>query len=193
MVLPGGRMTREKALSWLKEYVKSERLIKHCYAVEAAMVGYAKLYGEDEARWGLCGLLHDIDFELHPEIHPMEGVKWLSEKGFDQEFVLAVQGHGDHTNTPRESLMAKALYAVDEMASFIVAVALVRPDKFVGLEPKSVKKKLKDKAFARAVDRNAVKISADELGMDFTEHIENVIKALSDGEKRLNAVEESLL
>lgn len=186
-------MTRESALKWLREYIKSERLIKHSYAVEAAMVGYAKVYGEDEARWGLCGLLHDIDFEMHPEVHPMEGIKWLADKGFDQEFVLAVKGHGDHTNTPRETLMAKTLYAVDEMASFIVAVALVRPDKFEGLEPKSVKKKLKDKAFARAVDRNAVKISADELGIDFTEHIGNVIKALSEGEKRLNTSGESLL
>lgn len=186
-------MDRIEAMSWLKEKVTSESLVKHCLAVEAAMRGYAKHYGDDMERWGLCGLLHDIDFELHPDKHPLIGVDWLLEKGFDGEFVLAVKGHGDHTNTPRETQMAKTLYAVDEMASFIVAVALVRPNKFEGLTSKSVKKKLKDKAFARAVDREGVKKGAEELGMDLTEHIELVIESLQSREAELNAEGMTLL
>ncbi len=178
-------MDRTEGMTWLREKVESESLIKHCLAVEAAMRGYARFYGEDEERWGLCGLLHDIDFEKHPDEHPFVGTEWLREKGFDEDFALAVKGHGDYTNTPRETLMAKVLYAVDEMSSFIIAVALVRPDKFEGLASKSVKKKLKDKAFARAVDREGVLRSAEELGVDFTEHIENVIGALRTRETEL--------
>lgn len=180
-------MDRSEAMSWLKEKVESESLIKHCLAVEGAMRGYAKYYGEDLERWGMCGLLHDIDFERHPDKHPLVGVDWLLDKGFDGEFVLAVKGHGDHTNTPRETKLAKTLYAVDEMASFIIAVALVRPDKFEGLTSKSVKKKLKDKAFARAVDREGVKKGAEELGVDLTDHINIIIEALQTRELELNS------
>lgn len=186
-------MDRTEALDLLKTHVESQQLLRHCFAVEAAMKGYAKVYGEDEALWGILGLLHDIDFEKHPDTHPKSGAEWLRAEGFDESFVLAVLGHSDKTQTPRETLMAKTLYAVDEMASFIVAVALVRPEKLEGLSAKSVKKKLKDKAFARAVDRSAVLTSSEALGVDFTLHIERVILALQEGEAFLNGMGESLL
>lgn len=186
-------MEREKMLGLLKKHVKSERLLKHCYAVEAAMKGYAKQLGEDVALWGTLGLLHDIDFEAHPQTHPIEGAKWLRAEGFDEEFVNAVLGHSDETGVPRESLMSRVLYAVDETASFIVAVALVRPDKLEGLTSKSVKKKLKDKAFARAVDRNLVLKGAEALEVELGVHIDRVILALQEGEAYLLEKGESLL
>lgn len=186
-------MTRPEAYEWLKTNVISDSLTKHCLAVEAAMMGYAKVYDEDVERWGNCGLLHDIDFEKHPDEHPMIGVTWLREKGFDEDFVLAVQGHGDHTHTPRETLMAKALYAVDELASFIIAVALVRPEKFNDLGVKSVKKKLKDKAFARAVDRELVLKGAEAMDVEFDVHVERIIQALSQREIELNEIGLTLL
>ena len=186
-------MNRVEAFDWLKEHVESESLIKHCLAVEAAMLGYAKVYGQDVERWGNCGLLHDIDFEKHPDEHPMIGVQWLRDKGFDEEFVLAVQGHGDHTHTPRETLLAKTLYAVDELASFIIAVALVRPEKFNDLGVKSVKKKLKDKAFARAVDRELVVKGAADMEVDFDLHVERIIQSLAERESELNEMGLTLL
>lgn len=169
---------RDKAFKLLKEYVESHSLMKHCLAVEASMMGYAKKFGEDIESWASCGLLHDIDFEKHPEEHPLIGVKILKEKGYPEDFVMAVKGHGDDTNTPRETLMAKTLYAVDELSSFVIACAVVRPNKFEGLKVKSVKKKLKDKAFAKAVDRDRIARSAEELGIELTEHIQTVIDAL---------------
>ncbi len=186
-------MQREDAKRWLLEHVKSESLIKHCLAVEGAMMGYAKAFNEPVERYRLCGLLHDIDFEMYPEEHPLVGVKWLEEKGFDEEFCLAVKGHGDHTQTPRETLLAKTLYAVDEMASFIIAVALVRPEKLQGISVKSVQKKLKDKAFARAVSREGIVSSAEALGVNLPEHIQRVIDALTAYEIDLNEQGESLL
>lgn len=186
-------ITREKALELLKEYVDSSSLIKHCLAVEGSMRGYANKFDEDVELWGACGLLHDIDFEKYPDEHPLEGVKILREKGYPEEFIMAVQGHGDHTNTPRETKMAKALYAVDELSSFVIACVLVRPNKFEGLKVKSVKKKLKDKAFAKAVDREQIKKSAEELGVDLTEHIQNVIDSLVKREEELNSMGESLI
>ena len=186
-------MTREEALDWFGEEVSSDSLKKHCYAVEASMRIYAEKLNEDVLRWGLCGLLHDIDFEKYPDVHPFKGVEWLKQKGFDEEFTLAVLGHGDHTNTPRDTQMAKTLYAVDELSSFIVAVALVRPDKFEGLTSKSVKKKMKDKAFARAVSREGIQEGADALGVEITTHIDTVIEGLSKFEMFLNEKGESLL
>jgi len=184
------RITAEK---WLKEEVSSESLLKHCYAVEASMRAYAKIFNEDQERWGICGLLHDIDFEKYPEEHPRIGYKWLQEKGFDESFALAVLGHGDHTNTPRETPLAKTLYAVDELSSFIVAVALVRPEKLNGISVKSVKKKLKDKAFARAVSRDGINKGAEALDIELADHINTVIEGLQSFEIELNQKGESLL
>ncbi len=183
---------RSSALELLKEHVETKRLLKHSFAVEGAMIYYAKKLNEDETRWGICGLLHDIDFEKHPDLHPNEGVKWLTDKGYDDEFVIAIKGHADY-NTKRESHMAKALYAVDELASFIVAVALVRPTKFEGLKVKSVKKKLKDKAFAAAVNRDTINLGAEGLNIEMTEHIQNVINALVEHETTLNTYGLSLV
>jgi putative nucleotidyltransferase with HDIG domain len=186
-------VNRQTALEWLKENVSSESLLKHCYAVEAAMRAYGRFYDEDVERWGMCGLLHDIDFERYPDEHPLVGVEWLKEKGFDEEFVVAVKAHGDHTHTPRETHLAKALYAVDELASFIIAVALVRPDKLQGMTPKSVKKKLKDKAFARAVDREGIQKGAEAMGVDLTDHIARLIETLQVREEELSEQGVSLL
>lgn len=170
---------RDEAFKLLKEYVKSESLLKHCLAVEASMIEYAKKFNQDVDRWAACGLLHDIDFEKYPDEHPLKGVEILKEKGYDDEFINAIKGHADNTNTKRETLLAKTLYAVDELSSFIIACALVRPTKLEGLKVSSVKKKLKSKAFAQAVNREVVKKGAEELGVDFQEHIQTVIDALS--------------
>lgn len=178
-------ITREKAFDLLKQYVDSNSLIKHCLAVEASMRGYAKKFGQDVEAWGACGLLHDIDFEKYPEEHPLKGVEILKENGYPEDFIMAVKGHADRTNTPRETNMAKTLYAVDELSSFVIACVLVRPNKFEGLKVKSVKKKLKDKAFAKAVDREQIKQSAQELGVDLTEHIQTVIDSLVQREEEL--------
>jgi len=186
-------LERIMAEKWLKEEVSSESLRKHCYAVEASMRAYAEKFNEDQEVWGICGLLHDIDFEKYPEDHPRVGYKWLQEKGFDASFTLAVLGHGDHTNTPRETQLAKTLYAVDELSSFVVAVALVRPEKLNGISVKSIKKKLKDKAFARAVSREGINKGAEALGVELADHINTVIQGLQAFEDVLNQKGESLL
>ena len=179
-------MDRVKAFELLKQHVNSESLIKHALAVEAAMIGYAKKTNADVAVWSVLGLLHDLDYEKYPETHPMPSADILRESGYSQEFIDAVLGHADYTNVPRVTQMAKTLYAVDELASFVVAVALVRPDKFENLEVKSVRKKMKDKAFARAVNREEIQKGADELEVDLLEHIQNVIEALQERELELN-------
>ena len=185
--------TREEALDFLNKHVKSLSLTGHCMAVEASMRGYAKHFSEDVERWGMCGLLHDIDFELYPEDHPIPGLDILRKEGFDEEFIRAVQGHASENKELRDTNMAKTLYAVDELSSFVIACVLVRPNKFDGLKLKSVKKKLKDKAFAKAVNRENIKDSADELGVDLSEHIQIVIDSLVDREKELNAQNMSLI
>lgn len=180
-------ITREKAFELLQKHTESKSLIKHALAVEAGMIGYAKKYNEDMEIWSALGLLHDVDYEKYPEEHPCKGVEILKEEGYPEDFVTAVLGHADYTNTPRENPMAKTLYAVDELASFIVACVLVRPSKsFDDLTVKSVKKKLKDKAFARAVDRDCITKGAEELGVDMTEHIQFLIDSLREREKVLN-------
>lgn len=176
---------REEAFELLKKYTKSESLLKHAFAVEAGMRAYAKKYGENEDRWAAVGLLHDIDYEMYPEEHPIKGVEILKDEGYDEEFVEAVKGHADYTETPRESKMAKVLYAVDEFASFIVTVALVRPTKLEGMKYKSVKKKYKSKAFAEAIDREHLMQSVEELGEDFAEHVKLLIKELQNHEEFL--------
>lgn len=187
-------MKREEALQILKKYVKSESLIKHCLAVEAGMIGYGKLLNENTEEWSIAGLVHDIDFELYPNEHPFKGEKILQEEGFAPQIIHAVMGHADYTNTKRESSMDKALYAVDELGSFIVACVLVRPSKsFDDLEVKSVVKKFKDKAFARAVDRESIKKATEEFGLELNQHIENMIVFLKERESELKASGYSLI
>jgi putative nucleotidyltransferase with HDIG domain len=173
-------MTRDEALTILKEYTKSESLLKHAYAVEAAMRAYARKFGEDEELWGIVGLLHDFDYEMYPDEHPMKGSEILKEKGVPEEIRTAILGHANYTGVPRETLMAKTLYAVDELSGFLVAVTLVRPNKSVSeVKVKSVKKKMKDKSFAAKVNRDEIREGAEELGIPFEEHVEFMIKALS--------------
>lgn len=186
-------ITREKALADLAEYVNTESLIKHSLAVEAAMIKMAKVYNEDENIWGCCGLLHDIAFQKYPENHGDMAYDILIKKGYDNEFCKAVKAHCDLTSENRISNMAKSLSAVDQLASFIIACALVRPEKLVGLTSKSVKKKIKDKAFARAVDREELQKGADELSIDLTVLIDYLIEGIIEREKYLNSFEISLL
>jgi putative nucleotidyltransferase with HDIG domain len=174
-------MTREDAYSLLTEYTKNENLIKHALAVEAAMGVYARKFGEDEQKWRVVGLLHDFDYEMHPtaEEHPSKGADILRERGYTEEVVRAVLSHANHMGISRDTKMEKALYAVDELTGFIIAVALVRPNKSImDLESRSVRKKMKDKAFARAVSRDDLVNSAELLGVDLDEHISYVIEAM---------------
>jgi putative nucleotidyltransferase with HDIG domain len=174
-------MTREEAWQLLTEFTKNESLLKHAIAVEAAMGHYARKFGEDEERWRVVGLLHDFDYEIHPTLdkHPQEGAKILRERGVPEEIVEGVLSHADHLGLPRDTLMKKTLYAVDELTGFVIAVALVRPSKSVlDVEPSSVRKKMKDKAFARAVNRDDIVRGAEDLGVPLAEHIGEVIAAL---------------
>ena len=178
--------TRAETLALMHEYTASESLRKHMLAVEAAMRAYARKFGEDEERWGTTGLIHDFDYERYPnnahsptEEHPSEGVRILRGKGYPEDVLTAILGHAQYTNTPRESKMAKALFAVDELTGLITATALVRPSKSVNeVDARSVRKKMKDKAFARGVSRDDVTNGASELGVDLDEHIGFVIAAM---------------
>lgn len=173
-------MTRDEAQQILFEYTKTDSLRKHAYAVEAAMRSYAKKYGEDEELWGSVGLIHDFDYEMFPDEHPQKGSKILAERSVSEDIRTVILGHADFTGVPRSTLMAKVLFAVDELCGFIVAVTLVRPNKSVGEVPvKSVKKKLKDKHFAAKVNREEIRQGAEELGVEFYDHVEFVIKSLS--------------
>ena len=174
-------MDREQAWALLTEYTKNEGLIKHALAVEAAMRAYARKFGQDEEKWGVTGLIHDFDYEQHPtaEEHPAWGAKLLEELSWPEDIVYAVRAHGDHLGLPRKSVMDKALYAVDELTGLIVAVALVRPSKSImDVKLKSVRKKWKDKAFARGVHREAIAEGAADLGVDLNEHIATVLSAM---------------
>ncbi len=174
-------MDRESTIRFLNQYVKTDMLMRHLLGVEAAMRGYARKYGEDEEEWGIAGLVHDFDWEIAPtpEEHPMFGAKLLREEGFPEHIVRAVLTHGDHTGIPRESLMEKTLFAVDELSGFIRAVALVRPGKSLeGLVPKSVRKKFKDKGFARDVVRADIINGAAAMDLDLNQHISFVIESL---------------
>ena len=186
-------MNREEALALLKENVKSDRLLRHSFAVEAAMIAYAKKFGEDENRWGLLGLLHDIDFEKYPEDHPNHTPELLAGTGLDDEFIKSILSHGTNSAVPMDTKERQCLHAVDEMASFIIAVALMRPTKLEGLEAKSVKKKMKDKAFARAVDREELTASIEPLGVEFADHVDTIVKGLIEHEVFLNTQGYSLL
>jgi len=173
--------SREEALEILHRYTKNPNLVKHALAVEAAMRRYARLFGEDEELWGVVGLLHDLDYEQHPtpEEHPYKGAEILREMGYDEELARTILSHASHTKVPRETKMAKALFAVDELCGFVTAVALVRPNKKIAeVEVRSVKKKMKDKAFARNVNREEIKAGAADLGVELDDHIANVIEAM---------------
>src|SRR5512146_1675005 len=174
-------MDRAEALSIVKEYVKSQNLINHMLAVEAAMRFYARKNGEDEELWGLTGLLHDFDWEIHPtlEEHPQAGAPILRERGVPEEIVRAILSHADHTGVPRETPMQKALYACDELTGLITAVALVRPSRSLyDLTSSSVKKKWKDKAFAAGANREEIAQATSDFGLDLWEHTDNVILAM---------------
>lgn len=174
-------MKREEALDIVHQYVKNPNLVKHMLAVESAMRFYARKYGADEEKWGVAGLLHDFDWEIHPtmEEHPLAGEPILRQHGVPEEIIHAVLSHADHTGIPRETLMEKALYACDEVTGLITAVALVRPSRALyDLKTKSIKKKWKDKSFAAGANREEIARGAEELGIDLWEHVANIIKAM---------------
>ncbi|HET7875143.1 MAG TPA: HDIG domain-containing protein [Methylomirabilota bacterium] len=175
-------MDRDHAWSTLCEFTKSDSLRKHALAVEAAMRAYAERYGQDPEGWGMAGMLHDFDYEMHPTAprHPMKGAEILLSRGMPDPVVYAILAHADYSGYPRRSLLDHGLYACDELSGFITACALVRPGRAIaGLEPASVKKKLKDRAFARTVNRDDVYRGAEELGVPLDEHIGFVIGALT--------------
>jgi putative nucleotidyltransferase with HDIG domain len=174
-------MNREQALAIVREYVKNDNLVKHMLAVEAAMRFYAEKFGEDVEKWVVTGLLHDFDWEIHPTLegHPQAGEPILRQRGVPDEIIRAVMSHADHTGVIRQSRMEKALYACDEVTGLITAVALVRPSRsLLDLEPSSVKKKWKDRAFAAGADRGEIEKAAAEFGVELWEHVGNVIFAM---------------
>ena len=174
-------MQRNEALNIVREYVKNENLVRHMLAVEAAMRFYAVKSGEDQDTWGITGILHDFDWEIHPtlEQHPLAGAPILRERGVPEEIVRAILSHADHTGIPRVTRMEKALYACDEITGLITAVALVRPSRsLMDLEASSVKKKWKDRAFAAGANREEIAKSAEEFGIELWEHVGNVILAM---------------
>lgn len=171
-------LTRDNAWALLTEYTRSESLLKHALAVEAAVRGYARTFGEDEAGWGIVALLHDFDYERWPNLeeHPFRGSEILREKGYPEWVIRAILSHADYSGVARESRLEKTLFACDELAGFITAASLVRPSKSVlDLEPSSVIKRMKDKAFARGVKREDLRAGAELLGLPLDEHIGNVI------------------
>jgi putative nucleotidyltransferase with HDIG domain len=177
------RTSREEAWDLLTEWVQSPSLRRHCRCVEICMRAYAEERGQDVEMWGLAGLLHDADYERHPDMdaddgHPRTIMAELERRGEDPAVVRAIASHADFLGVPRESAMEKTLFAVDELSGFIVACAAVRPEGIHGLTPKSVKKKLKQPSFAAAVNRDDVRHGAEELGVDFDEHVRFVVAAL---------------
>ena len=181
-------LSREQAWELFCEWTESESLRRHVLGVEAAMRAYAGKYGEDEELWAATGILHDLDYERHPDLetgHPRVALKELENQGFSPEFVRAVASHADFLEVSRETAMEKTLYAVDELCGFVMACAYVRPEGIHGMTPKSVKKKMKTPAFAAAVDREALREGASELGVDFDEHVAVVIAALDENAEAL--------
>lgn len=180
--------TREDGLALLDAWITSDSLKRHCLSVEAAMRAYAARFGEDVEAWGLVGLVHDFDYERHPtlDLHPTAGAPVLREEGYPEWLIEAILSHGEETGVPRDTPLKKTLAAVDELCGFVSAVALVRPSKSVrDVKVSSVKKKLKDRRFAEAVDRDQMLESAADLGVDFDEHIAVVIGALRDNAEAL--------
>jgi putative nucleotidyltransferase with HDIG domain len=173
-------VTREQAWETLTRYTKSEALLRHALAVEACVRFYARKFGEDEERWGVVALLHDFDYELHPTLdkHPQDGAPILRKEGWPEDVIEGVLSHAEHLGLPRDTLLKKTLFACDELAGFVHACGLVRPDGIQTLEPKSVRKKLKQPSFAAGVHRDEVYAGAELLGLDLDEHITNVIEAM---------------
>jgi len=181
-------VSREDAWQLVTEWIDSDSLKKHLLRVEAAMRAYARKWDEDEELYAVTGLVHDLDYERYPDLetgHPRYAIKELTERGYPQDVIDAVAGHADFMGVPRETRMAKTLYAVDELSGFVAACALVRPTGFEGMKPKSVKKKLKQPSFAAAVNRDDARRGAEELGVDFDEHVGFVIGALEDRAEEL--------
>ncbi len=175
-------MNREQSWELMCTWTESDSLRKHMLAVEAAMRAYARRFGEDEEKWGITGLLHDMDYEKHPtpDEHPIVGVRELESRGYPEDVIHAIKGHADYLGVPRDTLMSKTLYAVDELSGFIVACALMRPEGLENMKARSVRKKMKQKSFAAAVDRDDIVRGAEELGVDLNEHIEFVAHALRE-------------
>lgn len=181
-------LTRDTALEILREFTKSESLRKHALAVESCVAAYARKLGEDEVKWSVTALLHDFDYEMHPDApdHPMKGEPILASRGVPEEIRRAILSHADYSGVPRESALEKALFACDELAGFITAVSLVKPGRSVHeVDTKSVRKKMKDKAFARSVSRDDILNGAAELGIDLDEHIGFCIRAMQEQAKEL--------
>src|SRR5947209_4835647 len=181
-------VSRQEAWNLLTEWVSSSSLRRHMLAVEAAMRAYAPRFGGDVELWGATGLLHDLDYERFPSLedgHPRYAIRELERLGYPPELVRAVGSHADFMGVPRESPMEKTLYAVDELCGFVLACAYVRPEGLVGMTPKSVKKKLKQPSFAAAVNRDELREGAAELGIDFDEHLQTVIDALTERREQL--------
>jgi putative nucleotidyltransferase with HDIG domain len=180
--------SREQAYQLLTEYTKSDSLIKHAIAVEALMRAYARKFGEDEEKWGIVGLLHDFDYERYPNLeeHVVKGVVILQAKGYPEDVIYAIKTHAKYLGFPRNSLMDKTLFAVDELSGLLTAAALVQPDKSIhSVKVSSVKKKMKDKAFARSVNRDDIRTGAEELGIDLDEHFAFCLEALKTVAKEL--------
>jgi len=176
-------LTREAAWALLTEFTENENLRKHALGVEAAVRGYARLWGEDEEAWGVVALLHDFDYDRYPSLedHPFRGAEVLRERGYPEWVIKAILSHADHTGVARESRLEHTLFACDEMAGFVTAAALVRPSKsLMDLEAKSVLKRMKEKAFARAVSRDDLRKGAEEIGLPLDEHVANVIRFMRD-------------
>ena len=173
-------VTRGRAWETLTRYTKSEALLRHAQAVEASVRWYARRSGEDEELWGATALLHDFDYEIHPTLdeHPQDGAPILREEGYPEELIQAVLSHAEHLGMPRDTPLRKTLFACDELSGFVHACGLVRPTGLDGLEPKSVRKKLKQPSFAAGVHRDEVYAGAELLGLELDEHIRNVVEAL---------------
>ena len=176
---------REQAWGLLNEYVKGQNLIRHCLSVEASMCAYARKLGEDEGKWGLTGLIHDFDYEKYPDNHPAKGNEILKKLAYPEDVLGAIMGHGNHTGVERKTKLAKTLFAVDELTGMIMATAYVRPTNLEGMTPKSVKKNMKKKAFAAAINREEIEEGIESLGVDKDEHIILVIEAMQSISKEL--------
>ena len=187
-------MNRDVTLEFLSRHVQTDVLMKHLLTVEASMRGYARKFDDDEERWAIAGLLHDFDWEIcpTPESHPTYGAEILREAGYPEDIIRAVLTHGEHTGIPRESLMEHSLFAVDELSGFVRAVALVRPTKSLEeVTPRSVRRKMRDKAFAKDVNRDDILKGADELGVDLDEHIAFVVESMKPVSLRIGLSEPS--
>jgi predicted hydrolase (HD superfamily) len=181
-------MTRDDAWALVCEWIESDSLRNHVLGVEAAMRAYARRDGEDEEKWAITGLVHDLDYERYPDLetgHPRYALAELEARGYPQDVIDAVAGHADFMEVPRTTRLAKTLYGVDELSGFVAACALVRPTGLEGMKPKSVRKKLKQPSFAAKVDRDQIQRAIDELGVDETEHIQLVIDALAENAAQL--------